>query len=55
MTTKQKPLATCPFCKKPIYRGGIRREGKLWHRTCWRRKEVAELRKRTAVRGFYAK
>lgn len=52
---KKKRYPICPYCKKPVYAGGIEREGKTWHRTHWRRREVAALRKRTATRGFYKK
>lgn len=54
-TRRKERHVTCPFCKKPIFVGGIEREGRKWHRTCWRRREVAALRKRTAIRGFYKK
>jgi len=28
---------TCYYCKKPIKRGGIKREGKLFHKACYGR------------------
>jgi hypothetical protein len=52
---EREPRGKCFFCHDPVYVGGIQRDGHLWHRTCWNRHEVEELRRRTAKRGFYAK
>jgi len=35
----------CPICKKPVYAGGIRRKGKIYHKVCLKmRKVIKRLR-----------
>jgi len=43
----------CAFCHRGIWARGAKHGGRYYHRSCYRRMKVAQLRRQTATRGFY--
>jgi len=36
-TETRRGKGKCPGCLKPVYRGGIRHNGRFWHERCFHR------------------
>jgi hypothetical protein len=44
----------CPYCHEPVWRGGLKYNGDIWHKSCYLSYEIHKLKSETAIRGFYA-